>query len=128
MASINTGSGQELLSLAGHTSLIFGIDFSPDGKSLASASFDGSVRIWDVRPEGRGEGGVIVNGKATGPEWTPAIALSPDGTRLATTNADITPKVLEASSGNSLRTLSGHLDRVQRIEFSSDGAYIVTTG
>ncbi len=128
MASIATGNGQELLSLAGHTSLVMDINFSYDGTRLASASFDGTVRVWDIRPEGRGEGWVFVKGQPPGPEWSPAIALSPDGARLATTNADITPQVWDTYSGEPLLSLSGHQDRVQRIEFSPDGAYIVTTG
>jgi WD40 repeat protein/DNA-binding SARP family transcriptional activator len=128
MASISTGNGQERMSLAGHTSLIMDINFSHDGLHLSSASWDGTVRVWDICPEGRGEGIVFTKEQLSIPEWSPGSALNTDGTHLATTNADNTPKVWNTKSGELLLTLSGHQDRVQKIEFSPDGVYIVTTG
>jgi serine/threonine protein kinase len=56
---------REVLRLEGHTHLVYGLDFSPDGKALASAGYDGRVILWD-----RAEGQVLrqvadraVNGK-----------------------------------------------------------------
>lgn len=37
-----------LRKLEGHRSTVWGLSLSPDGKRLASASFDGSVCIWDL--------------------------------------------------------------------------------
>jgi WD40 repeat protein len=39
-------TGQELLTLKGHTREVYGVSFSPDGQRLASASRDKSVKIW----------------------------------------------------------------------------------
>jgi WD40 repeat protein len=39
-------SGEEILTLRAHTDAVWGVAFSPDGKRLASASWDGTVRVF----------------------------------------------------------------------------------
>ncbi len=43
-------SGEELLTLTGHSDSVLGVGFSPDGKRIVSGSRDGSIKIWDARP------------------------------------------------------------------------------
>jgi WD40 repeat protein len=97
------------------------------GSSLL-ASCRAPFGIGDIRPEGIGEGVIFVKGQPTKPEWSPGSSLSPDGSRLATTNADLTPMVWDTHSGDLVLTLPGHEDRVQKIEYSPDGSRLVTTG
>jgi WD40 repeat protein len=63
--------------LSGHTDDVFTLAFSPDGQTLASGSWDGTIRLWDVAT-GRAIGQGMVAGTTVN-----SIAFSPDGQTLA---------------------------------------------
>ncbi len=46
---INAGSGQVISQIRGHTNIVNDIEFSPDGRLLASVSMDGTLKLWDAR-------------------------------------------------------------------------------
>src|SRR5262249_48047912 len=65
--------------LKGHTSTVRGIGFSPDGRTVASVSFDDTLRLWDAA------GGKARARFATGPDHVDYVAVfAPDGKTLAT--------------------------------------------
>jgi len=109
-----------LFALKGHTSSVDSASFSPDGTRIVTASYDGTVRVWDAA---RGTTLAELKGHTRG---LSSAAFSPDGTRIVTASWDNTARVWDASTGTSLAELKGHTRAVLSAAFSPDGARIVT--
>jgi hypothetical protein len=75
-------SGGRRAELTGHTEMVFAAAFSPDGRTLATGSMDGTVRLWAL-PEGK-EIARLEGHRG----WVLDIAFSPDGTRLVSGGTD----------------------------------------
>jgi eukaryotic-like serine/threonine-protein kinase len=93
---------QSLGSLTGHTHVVSQVIFFPDGVRLASGSWDGTVRIWNV-PERRVEHVLTNYSKRI---W--GLALSSDGLRLAASGEGGT-RVWDTRSWQETLSLSGNL-------------------
>ena len=108
--------------LEGHSLAGVGLAFSPDGKLLASASFDGSVGLWDVAQRRSLK---FLRGH-TGEAWD--VAFSADGRTLASSASDSTIKLWNLASLQEAATLHGHKGPVSTIAFSPDGGHLVSGG
>jgi WD40 repeat protein/serine/threonine protein kinase len=99
-----------LLTLKGHTGQINSVAFSPDGKRLASASYDHTTKVWDAQT-----GHELLSLKGGGN----TVAFSPDGKRLAGEfKKEGAVKVWDAQSGQILLSLK---DASDGVAFSPDG-------
>lgn len=103
--------------LSGHKSEVWGVAFSPDGRTIASASTDESVILWDVATrQPRGE--PLTGHRAE--VWD--VAFSPDGKTLASGSSDNTVILWDVASRKPLGApLKGHHNRVWSVTFSPDG-------
>jgi WD40 repeat protein len=99
----------EISRFEGHTQMVHGVSLSPDGKRLASASHDRTVKVWDVTS---GKELLTLKGHA---DAVATVAFSPDGERLASGSYDQTAKVWDAATGQELLTFKGHAGVVHNI-------------
>jgi WD40 repeat protein len=94
-----TAQAQEKATLSGHTHFVWSVSWSPDGKTLASASADGTVRLWDPAT---GKEKATFNEKANLSKLSRdvhAVAFSPDGNTLAVESAHYAVNLRDPATG-----------------------------
>jgi WD40 repeat protein/predicted Ser/Thr protein kinase len=120
----NNIAANETISVAktidGHTSFINYLLISPDGQTLASASADKTIKLWNLAT---GQEIRTLRGHSS---FVNYIVISPDGQILASASADKTIKLWNLATGKEIRTISGHTSFVNYLAISRDGQILVS--
>jgi WD40 repeat protein len=108
----------QLATLVGHSAALESVNFSPDGKYVASASDDGTARVWDAAT-----GEEIA--RMTHDGYVASVAFRPDGKYVASGSGDNTARVWNAATGEEIARMT-HDDDVRDVVFSPDGKYVIS--
>ncbi|WP_423808548.1 WD40 repeat domain-containing protein, partial [Planktothrix prolifica] len=105
-------------SLDGHENSVIGVTFSPDGKFIASGSWDNTVKLWKLD-------GTLVTTLKGHENSVNSVAFSPDGKFIASGSWDNIVKLWKLD-GTLVTTLKGHENVVNSVAFSPDGKFIAS--
>ncbi len=105
--------GSLIRTLTGHTNWVMSVAFSPDGQTLASGSWDSTIKLWRVSD------GSLIRTLTGHTSSVRSVAFSPDGQMLASGSREI--KLWNVSDGSLLQTYDQETVFVYSIQFSPDG-------
>ena len=108
------------MQLRGHEDVVEAAAFSPDGRRIATASDDTTVRIWDPST------GLELMQLDGHEDVVQSVAFSSDGERIVTASADKTARIWEAQTGREVKLFGGFTDLVATAVFSKDGRSVLT--
>ena len=115
----NVETGEHIGTLGGQKDGGFNsLAFSPDGGTLATSSWNGGFKLWDVATRTE-----VFNFILGGGHY---LVFSPDGGTVATASWDRTVRLWDLATKTRVANLEGHTDKVASLAFSPDGGTVAT--
>ena len=102
----------------GHTSGVSSMAFSPNGKHLASGSYDQTVRVWEVESN--------TNSFIHAEHPFNSVAFSPTGRQVVSSSCDHKVVTWEVDTGAVVSKFEGHTKNITSVAFSPDGKSVVS--
>lgn len=114
--------GKEILKLQGHVNHLYDLDVSPDGSTLASASADKTVALWQVS-----------NGKRTHQlrghtDAVVAVRFLADGKSAISASLDGTVRIWDVETGQSTRTLDATIGSLRALAIPAHNRIVAVAG
>ena len=111
---------QPRIIMKGHTSTVFGVAITPDGRTVVSGSGDKTLKVWDMET-GKCRATLIGHTSTVF-----GVAITPDGRTVVSGSDDKTLKVWDLATGKCRATLEGHASYVLGVAITSDGRTVVS--
>jgi len=110
------------MTLIGHEGAVKSLAYSPDGRLLASASTDGTVRVWDVRT-----GEEMISPLCSNDGAVSSVAFSPNGKNVVSGAENGTACVWSLSDAHGIpQRLNRHSGAVSSVLYSPDGSCLAS--
>jgi WD40 repeat protein len=106
--------------LGGHSDWVHSLAISPDGRTLASGSFDKTIKLWQLST------GQLIHTLSKHSKGVLCVAISPDGKTLASGSFDETIKLWRLDTGELIDTLKGHSSSVRSLAISPDSQTLIS--
>lgn len=103
-----------------HTDAVRNVAWSPDGRLIATASRDGTARVWSAQSR------QCTHALAGHGDMVEMVAWSPDSTKVVTASRDRTARVWDVATGRTLAELAAGGDVCRAVAWSGDGTLIAT--
>ena len=120
--SVEVATGPLKAIFGRHTDFVPSITFSPDGQTLASGSWDRTIRLWTPHT---GQLKTTLIGHTSNIH---SVAFSPDGQTLGSVSGDTTIRLWDPRTGELKTTPTGHKDWITSVVFSPDGQTLASGG
>ncbi len=121
----HTSNGKWRAKVGWKTQEVSALAFKPNSYLLASGYYDGSIRIWSVKP---GNNEQLLHILDSHTRQVRSLAWSPDGRTLASGSTDDTVRLWNPDTGANLAVLRGHDRAVRAVVWSPNGQTLVSAG